>query len=263
MVAYLDEVKAMSGKIGDFKIRQILREENRKADALANLASSFDFFLDRSIPKEFLASPSIWVTDTVFQAEEGLTWMVEIFIYLQNDTLPQDKLHARRIQYRDFLWKYVICKFGIPKVIISDNAKQFDNDKFRLFCSDLAISHYFSSPGHPQANKQVKVTNRIILRNLKARLERSKSEWVEELPNILWAYQTTCRIPIGEMPYSMVFGMELVIIVEIGMPSFRTSNFSKENNETKMRLNLNLLDEKREKANLHQATFKMPCRQIL
>ena len=66
MVAYLDEVKAMSRKIGDFKIHQIPREENRKADALANLTSSFDFISDRSIPLEFQASLSIQVADTVF-----------------------------------------------------------------------------------------------------------------------------------------------------------------------------------------------------
>ncbi|GFZ00557.1 hypothetical protein Acr_14g0001920 [Actinidia rufa] len=66
MVAYLDDVKALSGKTGDFKISQIPREENRKADALANLASSFDFISDRSIPLEFPARPSIRVTDTVF-----------------------------------------------------------------------------------------------------------------------------------------------------------------------------------------------------
>ncbi|GFY99208.1 hypothetical protein Acr_13g0006090 [Actinidia rufa] len=61
MVAYLDEVKTISGKIRDFKIRQIPREENKKADALANLASTFDFILDRCKPLEFLASPSIKV----------------------------------------------------------------------------------------------------------------------------------------------------------------------------------------------------------
>ncbi|GFY96826.1 hypothetical protein Acr_11g0011320 [Actinidia rufa] len=147
-------------------------------------------------------------------------------------------------------------KFGIPKVIISDNARQFDNDRFRLFCSDLAISHHFSSPGHPQANGQVKVTNRTILRNLKARLERSKSEWADDLPSILWAYHTTSRIPAGETPYSMVFGTKSVIPVEIGMPSFRTLNFDKNGNEGELRLNLDLLDEKREIAELRQATYK-------
>ncbi|PSR86062.1 Ribonuclease [Actinidia chinensis var. chinensis] len=43
MVAYLDEVKTISEKIKDFRICQIPREENKKADDLANLTSAFDF----------------------------------------------------------------------------------------------------------------------------------------------------------------------------------------------------------------------------
>ena len=53
---------------------------------------------------------------------------------------------------------------------------------------------------------------------------------------------------MGEMPYSMVYGTKLVIPVEIGMPSFRTSNFDKENNKVKLRLNLDLLDRKKDQA---------------
>ncbi|GFY96886.1 hypothetical protein Acr_11g0011920 [Actinidia rufa] len=51
-------------------------------------------------------------------------------------------------------------------------------------------------PRHPRANGEVEVTNRTILRNLMARLEKFKSEWTEDLPIILWAYHTTNRIPI-------------------------------------------------------------------
>ena len=68
----------------------------------------------------------------------------------------------------------------ISKVIFSNNAKQF--------CLNLVISNHFSSLGHSQENGQVEVTDRIILRNLKVRLEKSKSEWVKDLPSILWAY---------------------------------------------------------------------------
>ncbi|GFS45359.1 hypothetical protein Acr_00g0095760 [Actinidia rufa] len=294
MMAYLGEVKAASARIKEFKIHQIPWEENKKADALANLASTFEFMTDRCIPLEFLASPSIGAANQILQTEQSPMWMDEIIAYLQGGTLPTDKLQARRLQYRsarfcifkgrlykrsfsgpllkclrleeaEYVLKEIhegICgnhsgaRFGIPKVIISDNARQFDNDKFKLFYSDLAISHHFSSPGHPQANGQVKVTNRTILRNLKARLERSKSEWAEDLPSILWAYHTTSQIPTGETSYSMVFGTESVILVEIGMSSFRTSNFDKESNEAELRLNLDLLEEKREKAELRQATYK-------
>ena len=65
MIAYLDEVKNMSLKIKDFKISQIPREENKKADALANLVSTFHFFLNRNIPLEFLPNPSIEIAKTV------------------------------------------------------------------------------------------------------------------------------------------------------------------------------------------------------
>ena len=34
-----------------------------------------------------------------------------------------------------FFWRCIICRFGIPRVLVSDNGKQFDNDSFRDFCS--------------------------------------------------------------------------------------------------------------------------------
>ena len=40
------------------------------------------------------------------------------------------------------------------------------------------------------------------------------------------------------------------------MPIFKTSNFNKENNEIELRLNLNLLDEKRERVELCQIAYK-------
>ena len=61
-------------------------------------------------------------------------------------------------------------------------------------------------------------------------MEKSKSEWVKDLPSILWVYHMTCRIPTSKMPYSMVYGTKSVMLVEIRMLSFRTSNFNKENN---------------------------------
>ena len=104
MLAYLGEVKNVSEKIKNFKIHQIPREENRKANALANLTSAFDVFSNRSIPLEFLLNPSIEIAISVFQMKVGPTWMDDIIAYLQNGTLPSDKLQARRIQYRSAMF---------------------------------------------------------------------------------------------------------------------------------------------------------------
>jgi len=59
---------------------------------------------------------------------------------------------------RSFVWKFIICRFEILRVLVSDNGKQFD-DSFQDFCSQLEIRNHYSSPTHPQANRQVEVTN--------------------------------------------------------------------------------------------------------
>ena len=48
-----------------------------------------------------------------------------------------------------FVWKNIICKFRVPRVIISDIGKQFDNPKFQKFCQELGIKNHHSSPRHP------------------------------------------------------------------------------------------------------------------
>uniref|UniRef100_A0A2N9GRS6 Uncharacterized protein n=1 Tax=Fagus sylvatica TaxID=28930 RepID=A0A2N9GRS6_FAGSY len=142
----------------------------------------------------------------------------------------------------------VICRFGIPRVLVSDNGKQFDNGPFRDLCAQLNIKNHYSSPRHPQANGQVEVTNRTLLKQIKTRLEGAKGLWVEELPSILWAYRTTVRVPTGETPFKLTFGTEAVIPVEIGLTTLRTTFHKEEENEGQLRLNLDLLDETRDKA---------------
>ena len=72
---------------------------------------------------------------------------------------------------RSFVWRNIICRFGIPRILVSDNGKQFDNSAIRRFCSELGIKNHYSSLAHPQANGQVEVTNRSLLKIIKSRLE--------------------------------------------------------------------------------------------
>ena len=53
---------------------------------------------------------------------------------------------------RSFVWTNIICRYEIPRVLISNNRKQFNNSAFRDFCLELGIKNHYSSPAHPQAN---------------------------------------------------------------------------------------------------------------
>nr|XP_023890145.1 uncharacterized protein LOC112002220 [Quercus suber] len=50
---------------------------------------------------------------------------------------------------QSFVWRNIIYKYGIPKVLVSDNGKKFDNDSFRDFCSQLGIKNHYSSLAYP------------------------------------------------------------------------------------------------------------------
>ncbi|XP_022149417.1 protein NYNRIN-like [Momordica charantia] len=129
--------------------------------------------------------------------------------------------HITESRVTSFIWANVVCRFGIPNAIVTDNGKQFDNAKFKDFCSNLGIRHLSSSPAHPKANGQVEAVNKIIKRELKLRLDSRMGRWAEELPEVLWSYQTTPRESTGETPFSLAFGSEAIVPVEIGIPTNR------------------------------------------
>ena len=73
-----------------------------------------------------------------------------------------------------------------------------------------------------QGNEQAETVNKVIISGLKKRLDDVKGRWVEELPHVLWTYQTTPRRSTRETPFSMSYGAEAVIPIETGFPTLRT-----------------------------------------
>lgn len=64
--------------------------------------------------------------------------------------------------------------------------------------------------------------------------------WDKELHHIFWAYQTTKRVPMCEIPFNLAFGTEVVILLEVGLPSLRVRNFDEDNSKW-LRANLDFL----------------------
>ena len=147
---------------------------------------------------------------------------------------------------RSFVWRSIIYKFGILRALVFDNGKQFDNPKYKDFCAEFRIKNYYSYPAHPQSNGQAEVTIRTLKEALKTKLEDLKGKWAEYLPEVLWAYRTTRKSATQETPFALAFSTEAVAPVEIGLKSLRIELASLEQNEEALRLNLDLLDEKRE-----------------
>nr|GEV52943.1 reverse transcriptase domain-containing protein [Tanacetum cinerariifolium] len=261
----------------------VAKEDNmiKYLDIAKGLVSGFKTFSISQVPRRKEITAVI--------EEEGPTWMTELVNYLKEGTLPEDEKKARKLrlkarqyelmeeilykqsfltpwlrcvgplqaeyvmkeihegscpfpegpgkvkflivamyyftkwieakavatitggQVTKFVWDNIVCRFGIPGEIISDNGKQFANNSFKDWCDKLNITQHFASVKHPQSNRLVERANRS-----------------------LWE----------------------VIPAEIGMPTYRTTTVDVVNNDEELRLNLDLLEERRELAAMNEARSK-------
>ena len=75
------------------------------------------------------------------------------------------------VQIKEFIYKNIVCRYGVPYLIISDNGTQFDCDEFKEFCDNLWIKKVFLSVTQPQANGKFEAVNKTINHNLKTKLK--------------------------------------------------------------------------------------------
>ena len=113
----------------------------------------------------------------------------------------------------------------------------------------------FSCVAHPETNGQVEASNKVILDGLKKRLEDTKRRWVKELPSVFWAFRMTPRRSTGEMPYSLAYGTEAVIPLEVGLPTLRTMQVESRDNDGALEEALDFAEEKKRYALIRLADY--------
>ncbi|XP_072074122.1 uncharacterized protein [Arachis hypogaea] len=124
-------------------------------------------------------------------------------------------------QMISFVWKSIICRFGVPGHIVTDNGRQFTDHNFKEFLQNLKIKQHFSSVEHPQSNGLAEAANKVVLQALRKKLDDAKGLWAELIPEVLWAYNTTAHSTTKETPFRLVYGSEAMIPMEISQDSIR------------------------------------------
>ena len=156
----------------------------------------------------------------------------------------------------NFIVRNIICRYGIPKIVITDNGTQFDSAEFRNFFQKYHIENRYTSVAHPQSNGQVEAANKVIKSILKRRMKRARAMWADELPLALWAYRTTYKSATGLTPFSLAFGTEAVIPIEIKVPSNRVTYYDPMSNNELLLDSLDMIEEKRDEADLRALRCK-------
>ena len=103
--------------------------------------------------------------------------------------------------------------------------------------------------------------NKFIVNGHKKRLDDVKGKWVEKLPHVFWTYRTTPHKSTRETPFSMTCGAEVVIPLETGFSTLRTSSFNPSNNDELLENSLDFIKERRENAMVQLAYYQHKLKQ--
>ena len=119
-----------------------------------------------------------------------------------------------------FIKREIICRYGLSERIISDNGLNLNNDMVIEVCTRFKIKHHNSVPYQPKMNGAVEAVNKNV-KKIIAKATKTYKDWHEKLPFALHAYRIGVQTLIGATPYSLVYGMEAVLPIEVEIPSLR------------------------------------------
>ena len=157
-----------------------------------------------------------------------------------------------------FIKKEIICRYGLPRKIITDNGTNLNNKMMGEMCEEFKIQHHNSTPYRPKMNGAVEAANKNIKKIIQ-KMTVSYKDWHEMLPFALHGYRTSVRTSTGATPFSLVYGMEAVLPFEVEVPSLRILAESglKESEWAQTRYDqLNLIEGKRLTAMSHGRLYQ-------
>ncbi|XP_019430087.1 PREDICTED: uncharacterized protein LOC109337544 [Lupinus angustifolius] len=119
-----------------------------------------------------------------------------------------------------FIKKELRYRYGLPSKIIIDNATNLNNKMMSEMCEEFNIKHHNSSPYRPKMYGVVEATNKNI-KKIVQKMVVTYKDWHEMLPFSRRGYRTSVRTSTRATLYSLVYGMEAVLPIEVQIPSLR------------------------------------------
>lgn len=128
----------------------------------------------------------------------------------------------------EHLYKYIICRYGCPQELLSDQGPSFVSAVTRELCRVMRVNKVQTTAYHPQANGVVERANQTFQQMLSLFVNEQHDDWDQYVAPLCFAYNTALVPAVGESPYFLMYGRDprLPIDVVLDTPQYEHTRLS-------------------------------------
>jgi hypothetical protein len=123
-----------------------------------------------------------------------------------------------------FIFEEIICRHGVPQIMISDRGTSFVNRIIDKLCEDFQLKHRLTSPYRPQTNGMVERFNRTLGESIAKLVQDGEKEWDHYVDATLFAYRTKVHKTTGHTPFYLMYGRQATLPIELKIPIEKGDN---------------------------------------
>lgn len=151
---------------------------------------------------------------------EGFMWLIAIDAYTK--WLDVIKMKTTSASATIGKLRELFARYGLPRIIVSDNGPQFVAEEFQVFCKANSVRHVTGVPYHPKTNG---LAERAV-RTFKERMLASKVTTPDvnlRLQKFLISYRNTPQKSTGRPPAELLMGRRLRTCLDLLKPDVRAN----------------------------------------
>ena len=118
----------------------------------------------------------------------------------------------------DAFFQLIICRFGMPAVIHSDQSREFENHLMQQLCLLLGAHRTRTTPYHLASDGLFESFNRTLHVLLAMFAGEHRDDWDDLLPAVMMAYRSRVHESTGFSLYRLMFGEECTLPMDVGLP---------------------------------------------
>lgn len=103
-----------------------------------------------------------------------------------------------------------ICQYGPPKILMSDQGNEFNNQIVKQILDAAYIEHRVTSSYRPQTNGTVERTNQTIIESLRKHVEKNQLLWAKWLNFVVMSYNCRVNSVTKYSPFELVYGRKML-----------------------------------------------------